>query len=382
MLDAEYIFWLNSLPGIGIRKINKLLDYYKEARNIYYAKEEELILIHGLSKKNVESILSKQLKEKAKNDYDKLNKKGILFLTKYSEEYPEKLKHIYDPPIGLFVRGKLPKADKKTIAIIGARNCSNYGMEFSKYFGKVLGEKGIQVISGLARGIDSYAHMGALKTIGGTFGVLGCGIDICYPRENIELYTYMEKWGGIISEYGLGIQALPGLFPMRNRIISGLSDGILVIEAKEKSGSLITVDYGLEQGKDIYAIPGKITDTSSIGCNNLIKMGAKLVTSVEDILEELNLNMADKFSDKSLDGSGVSKEESNSHIFLKNKKNYKKLETKEKMVYDMLSLNPKHLEEIILDTKLDMKELIEILIHLQIKDCIKQIGNNYYVLNV
>lgn len=381
MLNDEYIFWLNTLPGIGIRKINGLLDYYKEARNIYYAKEKELILIPGLKKKDIEAIISNNLKETAKNNYDTINKKGISFITKDSRFYPEKLKHVFDAPIGLFIRGKFPEEKKKTIAIVGARNCSNYGKETAKYFGRKLGEKGIQVISGLARGIDSYAHTGALGTIGSTFGVLGCGIDICYPRENIELYTYIEEAGGIISEYGLGVKALPGLFPMRNRIISGLSDGILVIEAKGKSGSLITVDYGLEQGKDIYAVPGRISDASSEGCNNLIKMGAKLVTCVEDILEEFIPDCGDWLLGENHVLLGDSKEELNFQSFLNNKKNNKKLETREKMVYDMLSLNPKHLEEIILDTNIDMKELIEILISLQTKNCIKQIGNNYYVLN-
>ncbi|ROR30755.1 DNA processing protein [Mobilisporobacter senegalensis] len=381
MLNDEYIHWLNCLPDIGIKKANELLDYYKDARNIYYAKEEELILIPSLTKQNIESILSDKNKESAKISYDKLYKKGIYFVTKDNTAYPEKLKHIFEPPMGLYVKGRFPKTDIKTMAIIGARNYSVYGKEMAKFFAKELGEKGIQVISGLARGIDSFAHQGAIETIGGTFGVLGCGIDICYPRENIELYTRMEQCGGIISEYGLGIPPLPGLFPMRNRIISGLSDGILVIEAKLRSGTFITVDYGLEQGKDIYAIPGRITDISSSGCNNLIKMGAKLVTCVDDIIEEFIANCENLCLDKYCDLSSDLKEELNLNNFLGNKKIYKKLETKEKIVYDMLSLNPKHLEEIILNTDLDMKELIDILVNLQLKDCIKQIGNHYYVLS-
>lgn len=381
MLNDEYYYWLNNLPDIGIRKANALLDYYKSPRNIYDAKEEELLLIPNLSRQNREALVSKANKENIKKTYDKLNQKGIYFVTKDNPMYPTKLNQIYDPPIALYVKGKLPKEEKKTIAVIGARNCSNYGKEMSRYFSKELGEAGIQVISGLARGIDSFAHKGALGSIGSTYGVLGCGIDICYPRENIELYVDMEQSGGIISEYGLGVPALPGLFPLRNRIISGLSDAILVIEAKEKSGSLITVDYGLEQGKDIYAIPGRVTDISSSGCNNLIKMGAKLVTCVDEILEEFIANCENMCLDKYCDHSKDFTQENNSNINMTIKKSYKKLETKEKIVYDMLSLNPKHLEEIFYETRLEMKELIDILVNLQIKDCIKQIGNNYYVLS-
>lgn len=381
MLNDEYYYWLNNLSDIGIKKVNALLDYYISPRNIYYAKEEELLLIPCLTAENRETILNKMNKEISMKSYDKLIQKGIYFVTKDNPLYPTKLKHIYESPIALYIKGRLPKEEIKTIAIIGARNCSNYGKEMARYFSKELGEKGIQVISGLARGIDSFAHQGAMGTLGSTYGVLGCGIDICYPRENIELYAMMERSGGIISEYGLGIPAKPGLFPMRNRIISGLSDAILVIEAKERSGSLITVDYGLEQGKDIYAIPGRVTDISSNGCNNLIKMGAKLVTSTDDILEEFIANCENMCLDKYCEPTNNLRHELNLNNNECSKKKYKKLETKEKIVYDMLSLNPKHLEEIILDTNLNMKELIDILVNLQIKDCIKQIGNNYYVLS-
>ncbi len=370
MLDREqYYYWLSNLPGIGIKKATSLLRFYKSPENIYRGTSDELMHVPLLSDKDIESILSNKNKELSIKSYDILKKKGIYFVSRDNPQYPSKLKNIFDSPIGLYVRGELPDEEKKSIAIVGARNCSNYGKEIANYLSRELSNHGIQVISGLARGIDTYAHIGAIGGIGRTYGVLGCGIDICYPADNIELYMKLQQCGGIISEYGIGVQAKPGLFPMRNRLISGMSDGILVVEAKEKSGSLITVDYGLEQGKDIYSIPGRVTDRSSSGCNNLIKMGAKLVTNVEDILEDMVANYKNICLDNGCN---------NSLYFKKNNKN---LEPKEKMVYDMLSLKPKHIDEIILETKLNIDEIMDILINMEFNNYVKSVGTQFYVLS-
>lgn len=384
MKKEEYYYWLCNLSDIGIKKTKALLELYENPENIYHAREEELVLLPCLTKQNINTILSTHSKEHAKECYDKLLQKGIYFVTKDNPFYPKRLKHLLDAPIALYVKGNLPKEDKKSIAIVGARNCSNYGKEMARYFARELAKNNIEVVSGLARGIDSFAHQGALQVNGSTYGVLGCGIDICYPRENIELYMQMQEIGGIISEYGPGIAVKPGLFPMRNRIISGLSDGILVIEAKERSGSLITVDMGLEQGKDIYALPGRATDTLSRGCNNIIKMGAKIVSSVEDILEDYLANYNNLCLDKNYDSINkeiVGNTINNKPVDDPFKKIYKQLETEEKIVYACLSLNPKHMEQIMFDTKYDIPELMDILVSLQLKQCIKQIGNNYYVLS-
>lgn len=215
------------------------------------------------------------------------------------KQYPENLKHIYDPPIYLYAKGNYKILKNKNIAIIGCRQSSKYGEMAAKYFGGSLSEIGINIVSGLARGIDSYSHIGNIelinksnnyikKFIGKPIAVVGNGLDIIYPKENVKLeQKILENGGCIISEYPLGTKPCKMNFPARNRIISGLSDGVLVIEAKTKSGTLITVDYALEQGRDVFVIPGNINSKNSIGTNNLIKQGAIPITSINDFIEKI-----------------------------------------------------------------------------------------------
>lgn len=367
MIRKEYNYWLANIKNIGSIKIERLLQVFGNAEGVYHASKEELLKFQTMfltakqfSVADVDSIMKSKSSEKIQHNYAKVGNDGIYFVSKEDNEYPSKLRNIYDAPFALYIKGKLPQENHKILAIVGARDCSEYGKEMAKYIAAEMAREGIVIISGLARGIDSYAHMGALYSGGVTLGVLGSGIDICYPRENINLYMEMQKEGGIISEYAPGIQPFAGNFPMRNRIISGLSDGILVIEAREKSGSLITVDMGLEQGKDIYALPGKVTDRLSGGCNNLIKMGAKLVTAPKDILEDLIPNYQQIPNDL--------------------KKNNKILETDGKIVYACLSFEPKHIEEIADKTGMPMDRLMEQLLLLELRGFIVQIRKNYYIV--
>lgn len=201
------------------------------------------------------------------------------------ENYPEKLRQIYDRPAKLYIEGNVNILNSKSIAIIGSRNCSKYGMEVAYKFGYGLAQKGITVISGLARGIDAYSHWGVVKAKGKAIAVLGSGLNNIYPRENVKLYNEIIKNGGaVITEYESNSKPDKIHFPARNRIISALSDGILVVEARRKSGTLITVDFGLEHGKDIFCIPGNITSDNSYSTNELIKQGAIPVTCVDDLL--------------------------------------------------------------------------------------------------
>lgn len=208
---------------------------------------------------------------------------------KSDADYPERLRTIPHSPSKLYVRGELPDNDKPSVAIIGARDCSSYGRDMAKWFGIELARAGVQIISGMARGIDGISQSAALKAGGKSFAVLGCGIDVCYPTENRYIYDALFDCGGIISEFPPGTQPLARNFPSRNRIISGLADIILVVEAREKSGTLITVDYALSQGKDVFAIPGRLGDQRSAGCNALIHMGAFMALSPGDILEALGI---------------------------------------------------------------------------------------------
>ncbi len=357
----ELWFWLTNVKGIGNKKIAYLLARFHRIEHIYAASAKELSAVHCINERDIAAL---QLEKEAyKRKFERMQRMNITFVTRESDRYPEKLKSLEDAPYALYVRGNHVEQYRKSIAIIGARDCSAYGREMALWFAKELAECGIQIISGMARGIDGYAHAGALRGQGksaGTYAVLGSGIDVCYPSEHYWMYEQIQKTGGVISEYGLGVPALPGQFPMRNRIISGLSDGIVVIEAKEKSGSLITADLGLEQGKDIFALPGKVGDRLSYGCNNLIKMGAYLVQSPEDILQHYHFVNTEQIKDL--------------------KKNNYMLETKEKIVYANLSYNPKHVNELIMDTKFSLIEVMDSLVSLELKGYIKQTMKNYYII--
>ncbi|NLK27958.1 MAG: DNA-protecting protein DprA [Clostridiales bacterium] len=372
MTRDEYNYWLCNLPNIGPRKIKLLRETFGNSEQIYKASRNELekaaaaSMEQGgtrLSDTDINTILLERREDKIRKDFWELQKRNISFITIEDERYPERLKQIYDAPFALYVRGKLHGEKQKAIAVVGARNCTEYGKEIAKYLASALSREGITIISGLARGIDSCAHQGALRAGGLTYAVLGCGIDICYPKENINLYMEIIKEGALLSEYAPGTQPFSGNFPMRNRIISGLSDGIIVVEAKNKSGSLITVDMGLEQGKEIYVVPGRITDRLSEGCNNLIKMGAKLITSPEDILEDLFIN----YNDTNLAKIKKIEEEIK-----------KTLEPEERIVYDCLGLEPKYIEEIAFETNLPIDQLMEHLLTLELKDIIDQTSRNYY----
>ena len=228
------------------------------------------------------------------------------------------------------------------MAIVGARECSPYGRQLTKEFAKKLASAGAQIISGMAKGIDGAGQIGALEEGGDSYGVLGCGVDVCYPREHIELYTELERKGGILSEQPIGTKPLPQFFPARNRIISGLSDIVLVMEAKERSGSLITADMALEQGKDIYALPGPINSQLSRGCNRLIKQGAGILLSPEDLLEELSFVCEEKV--KKLTENKIA------------------LESPENLVYSCLDLYPKNLNELADLTGLTIPALMDVLV--------------------
>ena len=365
MLQEEFSYWLANIYNIGVKKIDLLLQVFGSAEEIYRADKgllEKFKEDYGselrMSDADVIAILGSRDSEKIHQNYDKLGKSGINFVSKEEEHYPNRLRNIYGAPYALYVKGSLPNEEKKVLAVVGARECTQYGKEMAKYLAGSVAMEGIAIVSGLARGIDSYAHEGALLSGGITYGILGSGIDICYPRENINLYMEMQKEGGIISEYAPGVQPIAGNFPVRNRIISGLCDGILVIEAKEKSGSLITVDMGLEQGKDIYALPGRATDRLSGGCNNLIKMGAKLVTSPKDILEDFLPNYEQALKD------------TNNNL----------LQQDSKIVYASLSLEPKHVETIAEITNLPMDLLMEQLLLLELGGLVRQTMKNYYAL--
>lgn len=284
----KYWIWLASIEGLGPVKKFALLNKFKSVKKIYNATEKEILKVDGMSDKIVQNM-QKAKDAKLLEKYEKyILKNDIKIINISDDNYPAKLKNIYAPPITIFAKGDISLLNSKSIAIVGSREPSKYGIYVAEKFSTELSKEGITIISGLAKGIDTFAHIGALSSFGKTIAVLGSGIDVVYPKENAKYYREISEKGLIISEYIVGTAPESKNFPQRNRIISGLSDGVLVVEARKNSGTMITTDFALEQGKELYVIPGNITSNLSAGTNNLIKEGAKLVTDVYEILEDLN----------------------------------------------------------------------------------------------
>ena len=287
MNDLKYWIWLSRIEKIGSIKLQKLLSKFKTPLNIWNAQFYDLISIDGINEKNANEILNEKYR-KDLDIYEKYMKKNKIELIHiYDKYYPEKLKEIYDKPIFLFVKGNKEILNDFSLAIIGCRDYSLYGKMCAEKITEEIAKKNITTVSGLARGIDSIGHKQTLKSKGKTIAVIGSGLDNIYPKENLSLANEIIKNGGaIVSEYIIGTKPNKLNFPARNRIISGLSDGVVVIEARKKSGTMITVDFALEQGKDVFAIPGSIFNKNCEGTNELIKQGAKPITKTEDIFEE------------------------------------------------------------------------------------------------
>lgn len=361
LTKKELWYWLCNINGIGYKKIKDLLVYYGNPLDVFVAKEEDLLKIPSLTDSDRRYLSATHDEEHVKREYDKLIQQDVRFILRGEEEYPSRLEATYDPPHGIYIKGKLPREHIRTIGMVGARNCTTYGREVALYFARELANKGIQVISGLALGIDGYSHEGALLGEGYTLGILGSGIDVCYPKYNQYLYDSLTVTGGIMSEYGLGVHPKPGNFPRRNRLIAGMSDGILVVEASKRSGSFITVDQGLEQGKDIFVIPGRITDDLSVGCNQLVKMGAELVCHPNEIFAYYQ--MEERKGNLEVVGSHA---------------NISFTELEERIM-KLMSLDPIHVSSLLEKTNLEIGKLMQLLLQLEQKNCIRQVAKNYYI---
>lgn len=354
-----YEYWLASLYKIDCRKKRQAVKAAGSARNLYDMEEKKLRELYLFSEEETAQILESRQNSDLEAEYQKLIKQGINFLPITDGRYPEKLRQIYDPPFALYYKGHLPEEKRKSAAIVGARKCSEYGRSIAKKLGEVLTAYGVQVISGMAEGIDCAGHAGALAAGGATFAVLGCGCDICYPKSAINIYRNIPaQGGGVLSELAPGVKPLPHFFPRRNRLISAFSDIVVVVEAREKSGSLITADCALEQGKDIYAVPGRFMEPLSMGCNRLIEQGAGILYNIENFLKN----------------AGITKEKE------KEVKKFEKLtlEKEEMMVYSCLDLYPKFLNVIIEETGLNLLTVLHALDLLRKKHLIQETFQNYF----
>ena len=293
--QSKYFNAFNLIEGIGPITFKKILNHFNHLSNAWSSNINEFNQI-GLNKSVIEQIRIKRPKINPDWEMEKLLKENIDLITIQDKNYPKLLKEIYAPPALLYIKGNLEPNDKISIGIVGTRNPSSYGNQITPLITKDLSNFGLTIISGLAKGIDTLAHQATLNANGRTIAVLGTGIDkkSIYPAINIQLAEEITHKGALISEFPIGTQPAAQNFPQRNRIISGLSLGVLVIEASEKSGSLITARNALEQNRDVFAIPGNVFSINSLGPNKLIKMGAKLVSQANDIIEELNLSTLTK----------------------------------------------------------------------------------------
>ncbi len=310
-IEEYYMLWLSRVEGIGFKRANLLLEHFGSAEAIWRAKPAEIRDVRGLSDKLVQKLVSSRDEDTLNDWIIELEEKQIDFYSFRHTRYPGLLLEIYNPPVGIYVKGELPDENLDTVAIVGARKCSRYGAEVACRIAKDLARANIVVVSGMARGIDSMAHKGILDGGGKTIAVLGCGVDVCYPAENIALMERIIENGCIISEYPPGMPAVPKNFPFRNRIISGLSRIVVVVEAGKRSGTLITADLALESGRDVFVVPGNVTSALSEGTNALIKQGCPIVTEGNDILFELGIayqeNEKEAFRKKA--GASLSPEE-------------------------------------------------------------------------
>jgi DNA processing protein len=284
-IEKMYACWLDCIYWISSETKYRLLEKAGSVQNIYNMTDEEITQTAGES--NLKRIKEQKLRCQPQRAVEYLASKGIKYTYCRDKDFPKKLKDIPDPPFGLFYMGELPDGEVPTVAIIGARKCSDYGKYMAEKFATGFGKNKINVISGMAYGIDGISQRAAIDAGTKSYGVLGSGVDVIYPKSNAKLYNDLIQMGGVISEYPPGMEARPSLFPPRNRIISGLSDVVLVVEAREKSGTLITVDMALEQGREVYAVPGRCSDQLSMGCNILLRQGAMVATSYQDIIDDM-----------------------------------------------------------------------------------------------
>ena len=372
MQELLYQIWLGCLDGISVTKIHRLYDEFGSFRAIYEANGIEFKNIERISSEDIRMISNKNL-DRANKIIEDCNNLGIDIISYYDERYPKRLKQISGAPAQLYVKGKLPPIDEVcVIAIVGARRSSLYGNNTANLLAHDLGRAGAVVISGMARGIDTSAHRGALKSESDTIAVLGCGVDVVYPPENVELKRIIEGHGAVISEYPPGTPPTPSNFPARNRIISGLSVATVIVEGKVTSGSTITARLALEQGREVFCIPGNIDSPLSQGPNMLIRDGARLATCAKDIIIDLTADYPELMVETILGEDAQNK--------IMDKK-ILKLPNDQKRILEVLKANhPMHIDEICHITGVEVAVANQCLFMLEMNSLVKPLPGKQYIL--
>ncbi|MFC1704601.1 DNA-processing protein DprA [Candidatus Omnitrophota bacterium] len=372
MTEREAAIILNAVPEVGSIRAKRLLEYFGSARKVLSASPETLRKVSDINTKVARNIKNYEDYVDVQKELSLVKKRNVKAITFHDKEYPQSLKNIADPPMLLYVAGEIKECDAISIAIVGSRRSSYYGLSMAEKIARELANLGLTVVSGMARGVDSAAHRGSLKCKGRTIAVLGSGLANIYPPENSELFHQIVESGAVISEFPMATKPFAYNFPRRNRIISGLSLGTLVVEASRNSGALITAHFALDQGKEVFALPGKVDSSTSFGTNRLIKQGAKLVSGVEDILEELRPQLKNYLKQQHV----ADDKKDSLDVFLG-----LGLDGELKMLYDAISFEPKHIDNIADEAHLDIGKTSSLLMQLELRHLIKQIPGKLFIKN-
>lgn len=359
--SLEGLLSLFLVEGIGSIRLRALMAKFGQVQAIMNADEPALMSIDGIDQKLARRIKAAKNNTSAQEQLKQTEKIGAKIVSFWDPAYPKNLKKIYDPPAFLFIKGEFKPEDEFALAIVGTRIPSTYGKFCSERLSQDLVQKGFVIVSGLARGIDTLAHQAALRAGGRTIAVLGCGVDIIYPSENHKLYKQIGENGAVVSEFLLGTKPDAPNFPRRNRIVSGLSLGVLVVEAGLKSGALITANYALEHNREVFSIPGNINSPKSVGCNRLIMEGAKLVLGVDDIVNELEPQLDHLARQNRIQRAQIT------------------LSTEEKKLLDSLAAEPIHIDTIATQNNITISQALGILLSLELKEMIKQVPGKYFI---
>jgi len=367
MDEAKYWVGLNMVLGIGKTLFARLLRHFGSVRNVFRANVRELMAVHGIGEKNAREILDFDLERNIDREFRLAEKLNLRVMTLASPEYPYLLKSIYDPPPVLYYRGNPLAKHQVAVAVVGTRLATSYGKMVAERICGDLAARGLVIVSGMARGIDTVCHQSAIKAGGQTIAVLGCGLSHTYPPENGRLKQQIAEQGTLVSEFPISMRPDKSNFPARNRIISGLSLGTLIVEAGAKSGALITAQFALDQGRDVFAVPGNIYSPKSRGTNHLVKLGAKLVDGADAVIEELPPSV------QALLKGAVSEEKTNAESL--------GLSDKERSLMSLLSLEEKHIETLIENSRLSPAVVSATLTQLELRGLVRQKEGKRFVSN-
>ena len=360
MASRKYWVGFNIVPGIGPAKVRALIDRFSDLGAAWYA-DRAALQQAGLDRRAIDNLLKMRSDLDLDAELVALQDHGLTVLTWEDAEYPSLLREIYAPPPVLYVRGELLPEDEWAVGVVGTRRATSYGKQMARSLAHDLAQNGVTVVSGLARGIDAEAHQAALDAGGRTIAVMACGLDRIYPPEHRHLAHAIADTGrgALVSDYPLGTRPEARNFPPRNRIISGLALGVVVVEAAQRSGALITVEFAIEQGREVFAVPGNVVSRSSAGCNRMIQDGAKMVLGIRDILEELNLTMVEQHTEA---------------------RTVLPADATEAQLLELVSDQPLHVDEICRQSALPIQQVSSALAIMELKGMVRQVSGMQYVL--